>query len=500
MYLKHGLVALLTFGPVSAVSAAPATEEGAEKLQAAFQTYLGTIEGMVSVTPKGENYELVVDAAPGLALLPTDDKLSVTLTPLIYQLTDNGDGSWGVSSDQVVNWSVNIPEQYEQTGSARLVSTGTWMEALAAFSENNSVATDYVIDTVEYGRRYVPPASNDPDAESSFEVRVASRSHQTYDKAESVLTGGTGTRDALDYTMTFSATGLTSTMDYSSMYSDEAFHVEVTSPGYEGKANVTGLRNDGMMALLAWFVAHPSEEQIVGSQNDLRDKISASLPLWDDVSGDMVMHDLKIAAPMFAVEIAEIKGAIKMAGVATEGLFQETVSLSGLSVSSEEMPAWITPLIPQEMSFDFMMSDFNLAAPAKMIIESFDLAADDPMAALDGQKLQAAFLGNDTFALTFAPGYIKGDGYQLDFKGDMAISFEDTPTGTGEVSATGLDKIEAALQAAPPEETAEALMGLRMARAMAKPGDNDAAVWAIEMTADKGLSVNGQALGGAPAQ
>ena len=51
MYLKHGLVALLALGPVSAAWAVPATDDGAARLKGIFQTYRGGVEGVVSVTP-----------------------------------------------------------------------------------------------------------------------------------------------------------------------------------------------------------------------------------------------------------------------------------------------------------------------------------------------------------------------------------------------------------------------------------------------------------------
>lgn len=70
MYLKQGLVALLALGPVSAAWALPATDEGATRLKGVFQTYFGGVDGVVTVTPKGETYDLVIDPAPLLAQIP----------------------------------------------------------------------------------------------------------------------------------------------------------------------------------------------------------------------------------------------------------------------------------------------------------------------------------------------------------------------------------------------------------------------------------------------
>jgi hypothetical protein len=72
---------------------------------------------------------------------------------------------------------------------------------------------------------------------------------------------------------------------------------EITSPGYDGCREDQGRRNDGILGLLAWFVAHPSQELIAGSQDGLRDKLSAAMPLWDDITMDHGLRDLKVVSP-----------------------------------------------------------------------------------------------------------------------------------------------------------------------------------------------------------
>jgi hypothetical protein len=79
----------------------------------------GGVEGVVTVTPKGETYDLVIDPAPLLAQIPGDSGLKVEIGALTYHLTDNGDGSWGVTENQTMSWSFVIPGVMEQTGSAQ---------------------------------------------------------------------------------------------------------------------------------------------------------------------------------------------------------------------------------------------------------------------------------------------------------------------------------------------------------------------------------------------
>ena len=74
------------------------------------------------------------------------------------------------------------------------------------------------------------------------------------------------------------------------------------------------------------------------------------------------------------------------------------------------------------------------------------------------------------------------------------------PGGTARISATGLDKIEAALNAAPPEQAQQPLMMLQMAKMLSKPGASGEMVWEIDASTPGGpISVNGQQVAGGPA-
>jgi hypothetical protein len=136
-----------------------------------------------------------------------------------------------------------------------------------------------------------------------------------------------------------------------------------------------------------------------------------------------------------------------MSGLEADGRFREMVNITGLTVPEAIIPPWALPVIPQEVSFDFTASDFDLAAPAKMIIEGFDLTAADPMEKVDPKAMQPAFFAGSPIALALAPSHIKGDGYEIGYQGAMQASPDAPPSGSAKITASGLDKIEAALNA-----------------------------------------------------
>lgn len=99
------LTVFLTFA-AAPVFATPATPEGASHLTEVFRRYLGATEGVVSVTSGDKTYTATIDAAPLLATVPADNA-TVSVSPVVLTLTDQGDGTWAVSMDQALAFDVD---------------------------------------------------------------------------------------------------------------------------------------------------------------------------------------------------------------------------------------------------------------------------------------------------------------------------------------------------------------------------------------------------------
>ena len=118
----------------STALAVPATQEGADALTQVFQTYLGTTPGVVTVQPAGDTYDVKLDAAPLLANIPADSG-KATLSPIALSLTDNGDGTWGVSQDQSLAFSMSDPGKAEMSlNISKFAGTGTFDTGLMTFT------------------------------------------------------------------------------------------------------------------------------------------------------------------------------------------------------------------------------------------------------------------------------------------------------------------------------------------------------------------------------
>ncbi|RMC35622.1 hypothetical protein [Paracoccus alkanivorans] len=491
MLLRSGIAAFTIFYPVSIAWAIPATDEGAERLTAAFQTYLGSAEGVVTVVPQGDIYELKIDGAPLLGKV-ADMQVEFEIPELTYQLTDNGDGTWKVAEDQDLTWSFKVPGLFEQSGSASLESGGTWDESLKAFTEQKGVVTDMIVDTVQYA-----PKDDGAEAGSTAqEPEVLSRDHQRTGRTEYELAGSAGENGGVDQVMEYRVEDLEQSQELMIGATGAPIQIGMRSPGYEGTMRIEEARNEGILSLMAWFVAHPSKELITGAQEELRSELSAAMPLWDDLSMDATMRDLKITSPVGEFGVDEMEFMIGMTGAVAEGRLQEKVKISGLRIPQQILPAWGASLVPEEAEFDIAISDYDLAALAGLAIRGFDLSADDPFASIQPEQALNAIIPQGAFRASIAPSYLKGADYEIGFEGDARIGPEQASEGTARITATGLDKIEEALAAAPPEAAGQPLMMLRMARAMSQQGENGELLWQIDLAAPDTLKVNGQVISG----
>ena len=478
---RTAILAVLPLVFTSSAALAEASEDGAAHLVEVFQTYLGTSEGVVSVEVDGDAYTLTLDAAP-LVAMATEAGGSASLTPMVMTLTDNGDGTWGVAQDQSLKMAFSIPgaaDVVEEVGS--MVWDGVFDEALMAFTSGKGEMTNIkVTETI-----------SDPNSgKMSVDVTVASATFE--------MIGGAGANGGTDTTANMTMTGLTETISTPSLEGTPPIVIAVTLESLTESVTVKGMRPDAIYKAIAWFVAHPTEDAMKAGKVEMKTILQEGLPLFEVMSGTGTATNLTVGSPMGPVSVAEISFAIDLNGVVADGMFREAFTLSGVTLPEGIIPPWAVPILPQKLSFDVQVTDFDPAAAAGLMLGLLDLPEGaEPDAAFD-QTILAALLPNKTVTIGLNPGGVSGDGYELTYEGSMVVGPEmPIPTGTALITLTGIEKLQAALDAAPDDIKGQAMMGVGMAQGMAKADENGALVWEIDASAPGSLSVNGtQMMGG----
>ncbi len=456
--------------------ASPATPEGAAALVTLFQTYLGATAGVVAVAPDGDAYDVTLDFAPLIAQMP-DKSGEATISPIEFAVVNNEDGTWEMTQDQAFAMVLKVPGQMDMSVSwAKMASTGTFDTALQAFTTSTTEVTDLAM----------TQTITDPNTGDSTVAYVVD--NMTYTSSATV-----GAAGGVDGKSNYTLTGLSEDFGMPGMGEGGApMALNLTAESYAADATISGMRPDALYKLLAFFVANPSEAAIAAQQDGLKSIIRDGVPLFDNILSNGTITAISVASPMGDFGLDSMGILVEANGIVADGKVREGFTLSGLTVPAGLVPDWALPLVPESLSMDFTLSRFNVAAPVALFLDTVDLAKGPDADPELNAKMMAALMPEGVVDITLAPGSIVGADYTLSYEAVMTAGASGAPpTGTAKVTATGLDVVQAALAAAPPEMGGQIGPILGIAQGMAKPGAEGELVWELEMTPAGGMLVNG---------
>ena len=251
------------------------------------------------------------------------------------------------------------------------------------------------------------------------------------------------------------------------------------------------LRTKELRDLFAFLVAHQGEQELVAHQDELKDKIQATFPLWKNIDATVKAEDIALNTALGRFGAKSVVQSVHQTGLVAQAAMELGISMDGLSVPSGLVPAWATPLVPTALDVDvkFQMNDLDKIAHAA--VANIELR---PNQSPDVSKLaiiQAMAMGSEP-KITLAPGHLSSPSLDLYFHGEMALVPK--PMGTLTLEAEGLDKALSRLQEAAKSnpDLQQAVLALTVAKGLAKPGANGRSLWVIGYGEDGALSVNGK--------
>lgn len=459
----------------SAPALAAATPEEAQRLTTLFQSYLGAEPGVVSVTPKGNSYLTRFDLAPHFAKIK-EPGVAISLTPVEWTLTDMGGGKWQVGQDQPLSFGFKAEGKVEMKGSiASIKGTGVFDKSLGAFASASSEIGQFAFDQMmtENGQT------------SKVNYSVASIKIQSAMSGSGDNADGTSSYDFTDLRETISIPAATDG-------STPPMDVSITTPGGSQQATIKGLKPKALTGLVAWFVARPSKEAIIAGQAELKEKLSAAIPVFTSITGTATLNDLSVNTIIGKFGVARLDVGIDANGVVAEGMVREKFAFTGLHAPDGIVPPWAASLVPQNFTLDVSVKDFNLAKPAKMILDALDLSKEPPLPAGFENQLQAALLPKGTVTIGLGPSALAASIFDLKAEGSMSAGPIAMPSGQATIRLKGIDQIMGALQQAPPEMgMAQAAPVAIMAKGLAKQDADGYLSWKIESTPTGSVAING---------
>lgn len=466
--------ALLTLGfllGASAPALAAATPEEAQRLTALFQSYLGQTPGVVSVTPQGESYAAKIDLAPLFAKVK-DPTVSLSLSPLEWTLTDQGGGKWKVDQNQPLSFAFGVKGEGETKGSvASVVSTGVFDEALGGFTTTSA----------ELKAVTAEQTVTDTGATTRVSYAVDSVSMQTTMQ---------GSPDAADATSTYSFSGLKETVSVPAAADTPAMDLVLTAPSGQQDSTIKGLRLKAVSDLVTWLVAHQDPKEIVAEQAVFKDKLRAALPLFTSLSGNSTVDNLTATSPFGQFAVKQFGFGAEMNGIVADGRLRQTFSFTGLEVPAALLPPWAAGLVPESFKLDVGVADFDLAAPAALILDKLDLSKPEPLPKDLDAPLMQALMPKGSVTITLGPSDILAKLYGLAAEGSMTAGPVAMPSGQALITMKGLDETMAALQAGPPD-IQQMSAGLLLVKGLGKAEADGTLSWKVETTPGGAITVNG---------
>jgi hypothetical protein len=461
---------------------AQADEAGVARLLAVFQTYLGSTEGVVAVAVSGDAYAVTIDATPMLSAIPVPE-MTAAMSPIVLQMTDNGDGTWAYQVDQAVTIDYNIDGQ---------MSANTTYSSVKLDGEFDEALGDSTSYTVEIVGVTSEQSQTDPNLGA---VAISTKVDRMTGEGEAVAGAESGT---VDSTFTFTTQGMTYSVVLPMGEGAPSMAIDGTIAEGAADGSMTGYKPAAFYGMIAWLVAHPNEEAMMADKAGLRAQLEASMPFFGNISVNAIYSAISVDSPLGVFGLDQAGIEVEANGLVSDGLFRETVHLKGLSLPPGIAPPYAEALIPDEFTIDVAASKFDPAAAATLALTLFDLpeGAEPP----DGFEMHmlAAILPEGAVDITLAPGGLSNDIYALSYEGQMSAGMDGMPVGTATITLSGGDEIMATLDGAPPEISGQAIMMLGMAQGMGTPGPDGETVWEIDASTPGSLKINGVDMMGMP--
>ena len=456
---------------------AAATPEEAARLTTLFQSYLGAEPGVVKVEVDGDGYTATLDIAP-LAAKAAAASVTISLSPVELSLSNEGEGKWNVSQEGPLNFGMKAADK--MSADVKIESykwEGIFDEKLGTFSESSAEVTN-----VSAAETITDPTQGKTD------VNVSIKS-MTVEQTATANAGG-----GADMTAKYVLDAMSETINTGGSPASGVppMNLVMTAANGTYDTTATGMKAKSVFDLVAFFVSHTSEELIKKDQVALRTLLASALPIFDNVAGSGTFNTISIATPMGPVGADSMTFGADINGVVKEGKLRESISMSGLSIPAAIVPPWATTLVPKNISFDFSVSGFDLAAPAQLILAALDLTKDKPLPDGFEATLLPALLPSGNVNITLNPTSISNDLYFVNAEGSMTAGPAAMPSGKATITAKGLDEVLKVIQAAPPEAGVQSGVSIIVgAKGMAKAAADGTLSWDIESSGDAKVLVNG---------
>ena len=287
--------------------AEPATGDGAKAIAQGFAAYFGRSaidQGIIAVTPQGEDYKVAVDlqhVIDGLGI-PAG---SVKLAPFSFLTTPQQGGTWKVAATSFpsIGLSFSTPEgQYGGTVALNGYKfSGVYDPKLASFiTANNTIDLIDVKWTAK-------------DTEVTLQESGSVTDFQGSDAGGGAVTG------KLRHTVKSLVETVKVTPAAGKSGSPPAMPVNISYKigGMTTDGTLDTMRSRSMLDLWAYLVSLQGPEHVVEHQDDVKSRLLAILPLWKSTKVNLALNGVSAELPFGSVGMKTLTEKVSLSGEIT---------------------------------------------------------------------------------------------------------------------------------------------------------------------------------------
>lgn len=446
--------------------------DGAKQLQDSLAKTFGSglfEKGILSITPQGSAYAVKLDLSSTLAQLKGAG-VTASFDPITYLATPNSDGTYAVTSDSPINYNFSGTQgdkPFAMKVAAPCKSSGVFDPKIATFSTYEATCASMSMEM--------------EDPESNVTASIGQITQK--------MTGAAGSAGGVDITAIGSATDFVENI----VGKTKPLTIKVAAKSLNSDAKIDNLQLTTVLEFVGMAANSKDPEELIAKQAEIKQKLTAALPLWNNLSGTSKLNDVTIDTPIGPVKLGSLSYGVGMTGAVKDASYGIDIKYDGLALpQSPVIPGWVAPLVPGQGNIDVKFEGVDLEAITKLAIENFDASKDPPIPNELTPQFLALFMAGQPH-VTLAPSTFTAPAGAVSAEGKMSVM----PSQKGKVtiSATNLDQIIAAVNAAQVPNKESALMGIALIKGLAKTGADGKAVWDVDFdAATKAVSVNGQVL------
>lgn len=459
---------LLVMGLCATPAFAQATDEGAKAIQGRLAQYFSQAafdSGVLSVTAEGDSYKLKVDlSVVSQAAAAKGDEF--TFAAMEYDLTENSDGTYGVTSDSPFQVGVKVTKGEAVDFRMALdecESKGTFDPKLGYFSDLTS----------DCAKGNFTMRSEEQDVDATFgEIKTLTKSVAA-DGGTTITT----TADMADITETITM-------------KREGVSFGVKAESAQQEVVMQGGRITNILDLVAFLVQTGGPEKAIAAQPEIKEKVMAALPLWVNFGGKIVFKNAEVSTPVGVLKMATFEESANIAGATKDAAFTLGLKMDGLELPAGVVPAWAASLVPKSGNLDVKFDGVDLESIARLAVEKFDATQNPPIPnEVTGQFMQMIMANPPK--VTLSPSTFTADVASVGAEGSMTVF--PSQVGAVTVTATGIDAVVDAINKSDLPDKEQTLMGISMAKGLGKAGADGSTSWVIDFDiGSKKVLINGQ--------